>query len=78
MNIEFEITSTFKCVLPRRCDPKSHRQRPRRQYHRIFNKPFNAKDLDLNNFEYDLKKSLFTFNVDNINFEYDLQNNNLV
>ncbi len=45
---------------------------------KIFNRPFNHKDLDLNDFEYDLNKGLFTFNVDSINFQYELDNNNLV
>ena len=44
----------------------------------IFNKPFNAKDLDLDDFTYDDDEKLFTFNVEDIEFTYDINGNNLV
>ncbi|MFN1834286.1 DPP IV N-terminal domain-containing protein [Balneola sp. MJW-20] len=44
----------------------------------IFNKPFNAKDLDLDDFTYDDDKKLFTFNVEDIEFTYNINGNNLV
>ncbi len=37
----------------------------------IFKKPFNSKDLPLNDFKYDKDKKLFSFNVDSIKFNYD-------
>lgn len=48
------------------------------QLSETFNRTFNHKDLDLNDFEYDLKKGLFTFHVDSINFEYDVETDELV
>lgn len=48
------------------------------QLSEIFNKPFNHKDLELEDFEYNTKDELFTFNVDSINFKYRLENNELV
>ena len=44
----------------------------------IFSKPFNSKDLDLHDFEYDTDRELFTFHVDSINFTYNLNGNQLV
>lgn len=44
----------------------------------IFNRPFNAKDLDLKGFEYDTDKNLFTFHVDSIEFTYNLNGNRLI
>lgn len=44
----------------------------------IFNKPFNSKDLQLENFEYDTGSGLFEFEVDSINFSYRLSDNLLV
>ncbi|MFN1834285.1 DPP IV N-terminal domain-containing protein [Balneola sp. MJW-20] len=44
----------------------------------IFNKPFNAKDLDLDDFTYDDDKQLFTFNVEDIEFTYNINGNDLV
>ncbi len=35
-----------------------------------FERPFNALDLDLDDFKYDIDKKLFTFHVDSIGFEY--------
>lgn len=43
----------------------------------IFDKPFNSKDLDLKDFEYDTNKELFSFNVDSIKFRYKFKNNEL-
>ncbi len=43
-----------------------------------FERPFNHKDLDLEDFEYDTDKEQFTFHVDSINFTYDLVGNNLI
>lgn len=43
-----------------------------------FERPFNAKDLDLKDFEFDTDKELFTFHVDSINFEYNLNGNRLI
>lgn len=44
----------------------------------IFNKPFNHKDLSLEDFEYNVKDELFTFRVDSINFKYRFEENELV
>jgi dipeptidyl aminopeptidase/acylaminoacyl peptidase len=44
----------------------------------IFNRPFNAKDLDLEDFEYDTDRERFTFHVDSIEFTYNLNGNELV
>lgn len=44
----------------------------------IFDKPFNFKDLDLNDFEYNTSEGLFTFQVDSINFEYDVSTRTLI
>jgi len=44
----------------------------------IFKKPFNSKDLPLNDFKYDKDKKLFSFNVDSIKFNYDQNNGKLI
>jgi dipeptidyl aminopeptidase/acylaminoacyl peptidase len=44
----------------------------------IFNKPFNSKDLPLEDFEYNTKDEIFTFHVDSINFKYRLDNDQLI
>ncbi len=43
-----------------------------------FSRTFNAKDLDLNGFEYNTDKELFTFHVDSIEFTYNLNGNRLI
>ena len=43
-----------------------------------FERPFNALDLDLDDFEYDVDKGLFTFHVDSIGFEYRFETRQLV
>lgn len=43
-----------------------------------FERPFNALDLDLDDFEYDIDKKLFTFHVDSIGFEYRFETRALV
>lgn len=43
-----------------------------------FNRTFNSKDLELNNFEYDTDKEQFTFHVDSINFMYNVNGNQLI
>jgi len=43
-----------------------------------FKRPFNAKDLDLKDFEYNTDKDLFTFHVDSIEFKWSVLTNNLV
>ncbi len=43
-----------------------------------FKRPFNAKDLDLDGFEYDTDKELFTFHVDSVEFTYSVNSRNLV
>ena len=48
------------------------------QLAKIFNRPFNSKDLDLKNFEYDIDKERFTFHVDSIGFTYNLSGNELI
>lgn len=48
------------------------------QLSNIFNRPFNHKDLELNDFEYNTREGLFTFNVDSINFQYEVRNSNLI
>jgi dipeptidyl aminopeptidase/acylaminoacyl peptidase len=42
-----------------------------------FERPFNALDLDLDDFEYDIDKKLFTFHVDSIGFEYRFETRSL-
>lgn len=44
----------------------------------IFNKPFDSKDLPLEDFEYNVKDKIFTFHVDSINFKYRLDNDQLI
>ncbi|MBO6525244.1 MAG: DPP IV N-terminal domain-containing protein [Balneolaceae bacterium] len=48
------------------------------QLSEIFTRPFNAKDLDLKDFEYNTDKDLFTFHVDSIEFTYNLNGNRLI
>ncbi|GAB5517994.1 MAG: DPP IV N-terminal domain-containing protein [Rhodothermales bacterium] len=43
-----------------------------------FNRPFNAKDLDLKGFEYDTDRERFTFHVDSIRFSYNADTRLLV
>lgn len=43
-----------------------------------FKRPFNAKDLDLDGFEYDTDLGLFTFHVDSVEFTYSVNGSNLV
>lgn len=44
----------------------------------IFERPFNAKDLDLKDFEYDTDRERFTFHVDSIEFTYNINGNDLI
>lgn len=44
----------------------------------IFERPFNALDLDLKDFEYDTDKERFTFHVDSIEFTYNVNGNELI
>lgn len=44
----------------------------------IFKKPFNSKDLPLNDFKYDKDKKLFSFHVDSVKFNYDQNNKKLL
>lgn len=48
------------------------------QLSETFNRTFDHKNLDLNNFNYDEDKSLFTFNVDSIEFRYNVDNDELI
>ena len=48
------------------------------QLSEIFNKAFNSKDLPLNDFEYNIDKGLFEFNVDSIKFTYQIGDNQLI
>src|SRR6056297_2725293 len=43
-----------------------------------FNRGFNAKDLDLNGFDYDTDRDRFMFHVDSIEFTYNLDGNVLM
>lgn len=43
-----------------------------------FNRGFNAKDLDLNDFDYDTDRELFTFHVDSVEFTYNISQNELM
>ncbi len=43
-----------------------------------FKRPFNAKDLDLDGFEYNTDRELFTFHVDSIEFTYSVNGSNLI
>lgn len=58
--------------------PLFDRQRMAAQLSEMFDRPFNHKDLSLNDFEYNVKDQLFTFHVDSINFRYQLDGNTLV
>ncbi len=43
-----------------------------------FKRPFNTKDLELDGFEYDTDRGLFTFHVDSIEFTYSVNSSNLI
>ena len=43
-----------------------------------FKRPFNAKDLDLEGFEYDTDRQVFTFHVDSIEFTYNINGDRLI
>lgn len=43
-----------------------------------FSRSFNAKDLDLKEFDYDTDMKLFTFHVDSIQFTYNINGNKLI
>ncbi len=58
--------------------PLFDRKKMAAQLSNTFNKTFNYKDLDLNDFEYDVNKGLFTFQIDSINFEYDVSTRILI
>lgn len=44
----------------------------------IFKRGFNAKDLDLKEFDYDTEREIFTFHVDSIGFRYSVEQNELI
>jgi len=48
------------------------------QLSETFNRGFNAKDLDLKEFEYLEDSGIFTFHVDSIRFKYDIDQRNLI
>ncbi|MEX2463903.1 MAG: DPP IV N-terminal domain-containing protein, partial [Balneolaceae bacterium] len=48
------------------------------QLSETFNRGFNSKNLDLNEFDYDTDRQLFTFHVDSIEFEYHIDRDELV
>ena len=48
------------------------------QLSETFSRGFNAKDLDLKDFDYDTDRQLFTFHVDSIEFKYHIDRNELV
>lgn len=48
------------------------------QLSETFNRGFNAKDLDLKEFDYDTDGGLFTFHVDSIEFKYHIDRDELV
>lgn len=48
------------------------------QLSETFERAFNHRDLDLNDFEYDTDKERFTFHVDSIEFTYNLNGNDLI
>lgn len=54
------------------------RQEMAAQLTETLNQTFNHKELDLEEFEYDLNKGLFTFQVDSIQFEFDVEQQDLV
>jgi dipeptidyl aminopeptidase/acylaminoacyl peptidase len=58
--------------------PLFDRERMAAQLAETFNRPFNHKDLDLNDFEYNVNDGLFKFHVDSINFKYRLDGSELI
>lgn len=44
----------------------------------LLNQTFNSKDLDLDNFQYEVNRELFTFQIDSVEFEFDLNQDELV
>ena len=48
------------------------------QLSETFSRGFNAKDLDLKDFDYDTDSQLFTFHVDSIEFKYHIDRDELV
>lgn len=48
------------------------------QLSETFNRGFNAKDLELEDFDYDTDRGLFTFHVDSIEFKYHIDTDELV
>lgn len=48
------------------------------QLSETFNRGFDAKDLDLNDFDYDTERGFFTFHVDSIEFKYHVNRRELV
>lgn len=43
-----------------------------------FNRGFNARDLDLKDFDYDTDRGIYTFHVDSIEFEYNINRDELI
>lgn len=48
------------------------------QLSETFNRGFDAKDLDLNDFDYDTERGFFTFHVDSIEFQYHVNRRELI
>ncbi len=48
------------------------------QLSETFNRGFDAKDLDLNDFDYDTDRGFFTFHVDSIEFQYHVNRRELI
>ena len=48
------------------------------QLSEMFNRGFNAKDLELEEFEYNIEEELFTFQVDSIEFDYHVDRGELI
>lgn len=48
------------------------------QLSETFNRTFNAKDLDLKEFDYDTEKKLFTFHIDSVQFTWNINGNKLI
>jgi len=48
------------------------------QLSETFNRGFNAKDLEIEGFDYDTDRQLFTFHVDSIEFKYHIDRDELV
>ncbi|MEL7835034.1 S9 family peptidase [Fodinibius sp. Rm-B-1B1-1] len=48
------------------------------QLSEIFSRTFNHKELELNDFKYNVADEIFTFHVDSINFKYRLDNSSLI